>query len=213
MDAEALAEAVALLGAWDRRVSVDSVAMTVAHFFVSRYLEEASLPQGLNFMERVEYLGTETEPAERIRVLAGTLAALEDDFGDWRQAWGEVNRFQRLSGAIDAPFSDQAPSEPVGLASGRWGALAAYGARRFGDSRRLYGYRGNSFVAVVEFGERVRAKSLLAGGQSNDPSSPHFLDQLPLYTAGTFKEVAYYREDVLARAQCRYRPGQPCLAE
>ena len=39
-------------------------------------------------------------------------------------------------------------------------------ARAGDDTDRIYGYRGNSFVAVVEFGDRVRAKSLLAGGQS-----------------------------------------------
>ena len=94
------------------------------------------------------------------------------------------------------------------MTTARWGALAAYGAKRFGDSKRIYGYRGNSFVAVVEFGDRVRAKSILAGGQSNDPASPHFDDQAEPFVTRQFKDVAYYQEDVEARAEERYSPGK-----
>jgi acyl-homoserine lactone acylase PvdQ len=93
------------------------------------------------------------------------------------------------------------------MANSRWGALADFGAKRRDGTKRLYGDNGNSFVAVVEFGDRVKAKSILVGGQSNDPKSPHFEDQAPLYAEQQFKDVAYYREDVERRAQERYRPG------
>jgi len=94
------------------------------------------------------------------------------------------------------------------MASGTWGALAAYGARSTEDTKRLYGYRGNSFVAVVEFGKKVKAKSILAGGQSGDPNSPHFTDQAQRYADANWKDVAYYQEDVEARAEERYNPGK-----
>ena len=67
---------------------------------------------------------------------------------------------------------------------------------------------GHAYVAVVEFGDKVRAKSVLIGGQSNDPSSPHFVDQVSLYTSHEWKDVAFYREDVEARASERYAPGE-----
>ena len=60
---------------------------------------------------------------------------------------------------------------------------------------------------MVEFGERVRAKSLLAGGQSGDPASPHFDDQAQRYIDVAFKDVPFYTEDVDARAARRYSPG------
>ena len=66
-----------------------------------------------------------------------------------------------------------------------------------------------SFVAVVEFGDRVKAKSLLAGGQSGDPVSPHFDDQAQRYADRAFKDVPYYREDVEKRARRTYHPGDP----
>jgi len=93
------------------------------------------------------------------------------------------------------------------MASSYWGSLAAFGARGKQETRRIYGTRGNSFVAVVEFGDKVKAKSLLAGGQSGDPDSPHFDDQAQRYVDGEFKDVAYYREDVERRALRRYHPG------
>ena len=136
------------------------------------------------------------------------LKQLKEDFGDWAQPWGEVNRYQRLNGDLRQAFDDDKPSTAIGLASGRWGALAAYGARYTNGTKKIYGTRGNSFVAVVEFGEKVKAKSILAGGQSGDPKSPHFEDQLEGYANQKFKEVAFYKEDVKARAVETYKPGE-----
>ncbi len=203
----AVAEPIAVLTEWNLATGEDSVAMSLAHFYGMNYLARAPFPEGLSEMERITMLGTTTRPSERLEVLAETVAMLESDFGDWRMPWGEINRFQRLSGAIQLTYDDNQPSLAVGMANSRWGALADFGAKRRDGTKRLYGDNGNSFVAVVEFGDRVKAKSILAGGQSNDPDSPHFFDQAPLYAEHEFKDVAYYREDVERRAQERYRPG------
>ena len=142
-----------------------------------------------------------------MRIFSETISNLEEDFGGWNIPWGEVNRMQRITGDIMQPHDDDAPSIPIGMASGRWGALAAFGAKRYPDTKRIYGYRGNSFVAVVEFGDKVKAKSLLAGGQSGDPNSPHFYDQAKNYQEIKFKDVAYYKTDVMERAVSQYNPG------
>ncbi|MGI9260526.1 MAG: penicillin acylase family protein, partial [Woeseiaceae bacterium] len=202
-----LADPINVLRDWDFRVSADSVAMTLAHFYGGQYNDDGVRPDGLSFLERVNYFGEGSPHTERLKIFADTIEMLEDDFGQWDLPWGEVNRYQRLNGAIRQPFSDDAPSLPIGLASGNWGALASYGARRYGDTKKLYGTSGNSFVAVVEFTDRVRAKSMLAGGQSGDPDSPHFDDQAQRYADRQFKDVAYYREDVEARATRTYHPG------
>jgi len=93
------------------------------------------------------------------------------------------------------------------MASGNWGALASFGARRYPGTKRIYGTSGNSFIAIVEFGDKVRAISMLAGGQSGDPDSPHFDDQAQAYVDREFKDVAYYRADVERRAERTYHPG------
>ena len=94
------------------------------------------------------------------------------------------------------------------MASGYWGALASFGTRHGENTKRVYGVGGNSFVAVVEFGDKVMAKTLLAGGQSGDPDSEHFDDQAERYARVQFKNAAFYRDDVVKRAEKRYRPGE-----
>lgn len=193
---------------WDLRVSAGSVPMSLAHFYGMNAAQRISTPTGMSRMEQVNWLGTDSAENERLSVFSDTLAELEEAFGSWATPWGEINRYQRLTGAIDHPYNDEAPSLPVGMASSRWGALASYGARAYPGTDRIYGTSGNSFVAVVAFGERVRAKSLLAGGQSADPESPHFDDQALRYINRVFKDVAYYREDVEKRALRTYHPGE-----
>ena len=203
-----LAEPINVLRQWDYRVSVDSTAMSLAHFYGMQYLVDGSRPEGKSLMQSIEHFGANSLRSERLSIFEQAVEKLIADFGQWNTPWGDINRLQRLTGDIDLPVDDTQPSIPIGMASGRWGALAAFGARSVNGSKKLYGYRGNSFVAVVEFGDKVTAKSLLAGGQSGDPASPHFYDQAQRYAQGKFKEVAYYKEDVLKRAVETYQPGK-----
>ena len=204
-----LAEEIELLRNWDFRTSADSKAMTLAHFYGTALYQKAPSLKGYSPMELMQYWGQSAELSElRREVFAQAVSGLKRDFGSSLIEWAEVNRYQRLDASIFQAFNDSLPSVGIGHASGRWGALAAYGARYTNNTKKIYGTRGNSFVAVVEFGERLRAKSLLAGGQSSDVNSRHFDDQVELYAAGLFKEVPFYREDVLKRAIETYRPGK-----
>ena len=203
-----LEQPIEALRSWNFDVSVDSVAMTLAHFYGMNAAQDIETPAGMSQLEQINWLGTDASSVDKLRVFSETLAELTASFGTWNTPWGEVNRFQRITGDINHPYSDNAPSLPVGMASSRWGALASFGARAFPGTNRIYGNSGNSFVAVVEFGERVEAISILAGGQSSDPTSPHFDDQAQRYVDRAFKSVAFYPEDVNAREQRRYHPGE-----
>lgn len=193
---------------WNFAVSKESVAMSLAHFYGNYYLKEGSFPNELNNMEKFAYMANTSPYSERLEMLQKSVAHLTKDFGTWHTPWGGINRYQRLNGDIDLKFDDDKPSIPVGMTTSRWGALAAFGMRSKQQTKRIYGTRGNSFVAVVEFGDKVKAKTLLAGGQSGDPDSPHFDDQAQRYADVKFKDVPYYREDVEKRAEKTYRPGQ-----
>lgn len=204
---ESIASPIEVLRNWDMRTGVESVGMTLAHFYGMNLYRHVEIPEGLIGMDRFNYFGTGLPEAERLDVFTKAIAELEERMGNWETPWGEVNRFQRVDGSIDLQFDDNAPSVPVGLTTGRWGALAAYGMRSSQDTDKIYGTRGNSFVAVVEFGDKLKAKTILAGGQSGDPKSPHFYDQAEMYANQQFKDVAYYKEDVEARAEETYKPG------
>ena len=203
-----LEQPIETLRNWNFDVSADSVAMTLAHFYGMNTAQQIQTPSGLTQLEQINWIGTDAAATDRLRVLSETVAQLNEAFGTWNTPWGEINRYQRITGDIDHPYSDNAPSLPVGMASSRWGALASFGARAYPGTHRIYGTSGNSFVAVVEFGERVQAISILAGGQSNNPASPHFDDQAQRYVDREFKTVAFYPEDVSAREVRRYHPGE-----
>ena len=204
---------VEMLRAWDRNAATDSTATTLAVYW-ARDLWQTAFSDDAGVADyRARGITRDTyiaETADRVGLAALVRASgkLIADFGAWQTPWGEVNRFQRLTGDIVQPFDDSSPSTPVGFASSRWGSLAAYGQRTFNGTKKNYGTRGNSFVAVVEFGDRVRAKAVTAGGQSGDPASPHFDDQIELYARGEFRPVYFYPEEIEAVAERTYHPGQ-----
>ncbi len=200
--------AVSLLKNWDFTVFKESKAMTISQYYLNTYTRSGKVTPGLNFMQRIEYMSSKSSYKERLEIFSQSLNALKNDFGSIETQWGEFNRYQRNNGDIYQQFNDKLPSIPIGMASGEWGALASFGTRRGENTKRQYGVAGNSFVAVVEFGDRVKAKSMLAGGQSGNPGSPHFDDQKQRYADAEFKTVAYYREDVLRVAKAKYHPGE-----
>jgi len=200
--------AMEILKNWDFRVSKTSKAMTICKFYLNTYLRSGKIPKGLHYMKRFQYMSSESTNEERLEIFNQSLKKLENDFGSFETEWKEFNRYQRINGDIKQAFNDELESIPVGMASGLWGALASFGTRHGKDTKRQYGVSGNSFVAVVEFGDKVEAKTMLAGGQSGDPDSAHFDDQAQRYADGLFKTVAYYREDVLERAESTYHPGE-----
>jgi acyl-homoserine-lactone acylase len=155
-----------------------------------------------------DYMATRATAEQRLGALAAAVGRLTRDFGTWKTPWGEINRFQRLTGDIVQPFSDSGASIPVPFTSARWGSLASFEARTYPGTKRRYGTYGNSFVAVVEFGrDSVRAKAVTAGGESGDPRSPHFDDQAERYAEGKLREVYFYPGQLEAHAKWKYHPG------
>lgn len=206
-----LKEPIEVLHNWDFKTSKESVAMTLAHYYGMKSLQfgyAGKMKKRPSQIELFSDIGTYVTESDMIKRFEIVVNQLERDFGTWQVPWGEVNRYQRLNGAIRQAFDDNRPSVPIGFASGRWGALAAYGARYNNQTKKIYGTRGNSFAAVVEFGDMVKAKTILAGGQSGDPNSPHFDDQTERYANQDWKEAAFYKEEVLKRAVRTYQPGE-----
>ncbi|HEX8602775.1 MAG TPA: penicillin acylase family protein [Pseudoduganella sp.] len=202
-----LAGQIAELRDWDMRYSLASVATSLGVYWLQDLVKTYGPVAKEQGMPVLEYAEKRITPVQRLEALSRASAKLENAFGTWRTPWGEINRFQRLTGDIVQPFDDSKPSIPVPYASGNWGALAAFGMTSPQTTKRIYGERGNSFVAAVEFGPRIRAKSILAGGQSGDPASPHFSDQAEMYARGEFKDVLFYKEDVLKQLERQYHPG------
>jgi len=204
----ALAEPIALLKGWDDRWSATSTATTLAVFWGDALWRDVGEFARAERVSVPDYIATKVPAADQLAALARAVATLRAGFGDWRVAWGAVNRFQRLDDRIDPHFDDAAPSVPVPFTSAQWGSLASFGAHAYPGTHRYYGTSGNSFVAVVEFGPKLRAWAVMAGGQSGDPRSPHFRDQVERYAGGQLRPVHFTAAEVATHAVRRYHPGE-----
>jgi acyl-homoserine-lactone acylase len=192
------------LRAWSMRWAVDSVPTSLAVFW-GEEVQRIARPLGRRgaTVTPVESL----PPEQLVQALAAASNRLKADFGTWETPWGEINRFQRLTGDIVQPFNDAAPSIPVGFTSAVWGSLASFGARPYPGTKRWYGTSGNSFVAVVEFGPTVKARAVTAGGESGHPASKHFNDEAQRYATGNLREVYFYRAQLKGHTEREYHPG------
>jgi acyl-homoserine-lactone acylase len=205
---ERLASPINTLRSWDYRWSTGSAAQSLAMFWgeeLKKALNPLKDEPGNKIMMR---LGRDTSASQKLQALADASARLKRDFGGSSMPWGEINRFQRISPAIDHPFSDSTPSIPVPFASSAYGTLAAFGSAPKPGTRKWYGTSGNSFVAVVELGKRVRARAVTAGGESGDPASPHFNDEAERYASGNLREVYFYPDQLKGHTERRYKPGE-----
>jgi len=201
-----LKEAVETLRSWNRRTSADSVATAVAIFWGQGLIERFGAAARDADEPAYDYLVDKLTDAGRIEGLSAALEKLRQDFGRWQIAWGEINRFQRMTDDIVQPFDDAKPSLPVAFAPSQWGALASFVPAKPRKTKKIYGSEGNSFVAAVDFGPTIHAKAIMSGGESGDPTSPHFTDQALMFTQGRFRDVLFYPEEVRAHAERSYQP-------
>ncbi|MDR7229067.1 acyl-homoserine-lactone acylase [Caulobacter sp. BE264] len=205
--AKVAAQVTALAG-WDRKWSTRSTETSLAVFWGEAMWAKAAPAAKAEGLNTYDYMADKLSPADKLAALAEASDRLTADFGSWKTPWGEINRFQRNDGAIVQTFDDSKPSLTVGFTSAQWGSLASFGAKRWPGTKKYYGTLGNSFVAVVQFGDKVRARAISAGGESGDPTSPHFNDQAQRYAIGNLRDVYFYPEDVKKHAVRTYRPGE-----
>jgi acyl-homoserine-lactone acylase len=207
-----LEEPIKILADWDKHSSETSVATTLAIEWGQKILpvfmksiDEEDETDQVDKAKRFAENATSKELLDPLLLVINELTA---KFGNWQMAWGEINRYQRLTGNLVETFDDNQPSLPDGFAASTWGCLPSFVSRSFTGTNKRYGFNGNSFICAVEFGKKIKAKSLLTGGESGYIHSKHFNDQALMYTKGQFKDVLFYKEDVLKHAEKNYHPGE-----
>ena len=206
-----LAEQIAVLRGWDYRWGTNSIPTSLAVFWgedLQGRVNTAARSAGISAQT---YIVERATAAERLQSLVTASEKLRADFGSWKTPWGTINRFQRITDDISPTFDDAAPSIPVPFTSAIWGSLASFGAKQYPQTKKWYGNNGNSFVAAIEFGPRVRARAVTAGGESGNPASPHFNDEATRYASGNLRDVYFYPSDLKRHTERVYHPGDERL--
>ena len=208
-----LFEPIGILRSWDFKCDEHSVATTLAvelgqkilpAIFRTKIIDDEEADQ----VDKARYYAANGDMKEMVEIFSSTIDDLNKRYGKWNIEWGEINRFQRISSDFYNKFDDTKPSIPVGFVSSTWGMLPSYTSRTYPGTKKRYGVNGNSFICAVEFGKKIKAKSLLAGGESGNENSKHFFDQGEMYRKGQFKDVLFYKEDVMQHVERSYHPGQ-----
>jgi acyl-homoserine-lactone acylase len=202
-----LSEQITVLRAWDHRWAITSVPTSLAVFWGEDIQRRVRADARAAGMRVEEYIGAKATADQMLEALDAASTRLASDFGTWKTPWGDINRFQRINDDINPNFNDAGPSIPVGFTSSAWGSLASFGARAYSNTKKWYGTSGNSFVAVVEFGDTVRARAVTAGGESGNPASPHFDDEAKRYSTGDLRDVYYYPAQLKGHTEREYHPG------
>lgn len=131
------------------------------------------------------------DPATATRALETAAADVEKRFGALDVPWGMVHRLRRDS--VDLP------------ANGGSGMLGVFRVIEFGDpdaDQKRNAVFGDSFVAAVEFGTPVKARTLLGYGNWSQPGK-HRTDQLALFSRKELREAWLTREQIEAHLEKR----------
>jgi acyl-homoserine lactone acylase PvdQ len=153
----------------------------------------------------------------RFEALIKAAETLEKNHGDWKVRYGDVHRMQRhadVADLVSVPFSDEQPSLPSAGLNGPLGVVfnmfftPIINSPIYKSQSKHYAVVGDSYVATIEFGPKIRGGSVLQFGSSGDPESPHFFDQAKLMSQRKFKPQWFYWDDVKAHAKRVYQPGE-----
>lgn len=195
---------------WDCRATEDSTQMSLCRVWYEQLYGMGYPAETL----KEKYIA---DPDQRFQALVDAADELKKMHGDWKVKWGELNRIQRHPNVADfykIPFSDRKPSLPIIGAPGPMGVIFTqyYTPSIFvpfvRETRKRYGVVGPTYFSVIEFGERIRAETLLQYGASGDPKSPHFFDQARLVSERRLKPELFYWEDVEKGTKRKYHPGE-----
>ena len=203
-----LAQQIGVLRDWDFRWGVASVPTSLAVFWGDDLRRRVAADARNAGIPLENYVAAKMTGEQLLQSLSAASEKLTADFGTWKTPWGDINRYQRIDDDMVPRFTDAGPSIPVGFTWGFWGSLASFSARPYPGTKKWYGSGGNSFVAVVEFGETVRARAVTAGGESGNPASPHFNDQAKRYSTGDLRDVYFYRSQLQGHTRREYHPGE-----
>jgi acyl-homoserine-lactone acylase len=196
-DDELIQRAGDVLANWDRQANADSVGAVLFAAWASDYIGPRGFEAFTTAWDINDPLNTPSGIADpdgaldSLKKVARQLDALRALGGGIDVAYGDV--FRLRYGEYDLP------------ANGAEDLLGTFSVLTFEQDTdlRFYPVHGDSYIAVVEFTDPVRAKVLLTYGNATQPGSAHVGDQLELFSRKELRDAWLTREEIEANLEAR----------
>lgn len=162
--AELLKQTAELLRQWDQRTDLDSQGAVLFYYLAA----DAGIAKAVDSKDTGAL-------AARIAEVAGTV---QSRFGALDVPWEQFSRIRRGDQELGIAGSGSIDREAGAALRPTGGPVQ--------DGRR-YANGGSSYGMIVDFAGQTRSISCLPFGVSENPDSPYFANQLPLYVKREFK--------------------------
>jgi acyl-homoserine-lactone acylase len=179
-------EAKVVLQQWDRQANADSEGALLFSNWARKInpYDAATYRIALDTNRFFDTPDGFANPMSVVEQLGLAAKEVKTRWGKLNVPWGQAVRLR--VGKYDLPANG---------ADGRLGVFRV-ATPQPGDDGIMSIRSGDSWVAVIEFGERVRAKVLLSYGNASQPGSPHHGDQLQLFAKKQLRDAWFYRDDL-----------------
>lgn len=185
-DSDKAKKALAVLDTWDRNADADSKGMLLFFTWARKFQvwNHQNFEKPWNAEEPTTTPDGIKDPARAVQLLEQSADELMAGFGKLDVPWGEYYRIVHAGKNLPANGIDGS----MGVFRVLWAADAS--------DKNMFAGGGDSWVGVIEFGETPKAKVLLSYGNATQKESPHFGDQLELFSKKELRE-AWFLEDQL----------------
>jgi acyl-homoserine-lactone acylase len=173
-----------VLQQWDRRTDSNSRGAVL----FSTWFAKIKNDMFMNSWLASDPIGTPSglkDPKGAVDLLVQASREVLANYDSLNVAWGDIYRF-RMNGA----------DYPANGGAGYLGIYRTFYFRRDPD-KKFRAVAGDSYVAVTEFGKKVRSKVLLSYGNASQAGSRHMTDQLPLLSRKQLRTAWLTKEDIL----------------
>lgn len=187
-NSEKAKQAKKVLEDWDREADADSKGMLLFYSWATKFnvWNEANYAQQWTIEEPYTTPDGLANPERAVELLEQAAKEIETRFGSLDKPWGEYYRLVYNDKNLPANGIDGS----MGVFRVAWPGGA--------DEKHMYVGGGDSWVGVIEFGDEVRAKVLLSYGNATQKNSPHFGDQLELFSKKELRDAWFTKEEVKA---------------
>ena len=172
---------------WDRKTDINSVG---AGLYGVLYYQLV-----YNYADQIRKLSSEDKPVSKeiiLSAISDIKTYLIEHFGKIKITLGEFQKLVR--GDKELPI---------------WGlpdVITAMSSRPYKDGKHSV-FAGESYIGLVRFTEEGPVmESIISFGNSDDPSSEHYTDQMDMYSKFQTKKMTFNKEEIYSKAKKIYNP-------